>query len=226
MQEVLQYLRIRKTWTTLLHMESRWQSEWCENVADNHLRKDISEYQRDCNEMLPIFLLTDRSSTHKAQAWQPAWCLEQSYIYTVTHYSGLPQQTAVHDWLQDGHWALATWYPALHLSTPEGGHQQDKHPLWAPGQFCRISGRRPSPALPSDLMKRKSPKLQPFWEGLYKILDTWHNTIIRNCYTESLLTCSSRIPLKRHSQTMSFQTFFQLLWTAWKIHCNKDKSNN
>jgi transposase InsO family protein len=92
MLEVLKRLGISKTRTTPLHLQSDGMVERYVKMIEEHLRKVVSTHQRDRYEMLPIFLLAYRASTHETTGMTPSNIFSgENFAYPVTCCSELPQ---------------------------------------------------------------------------------------------------------------------------------------
>ncbi|PNF14186.1 hypothetical protein B7P43_G12977 [Cryptotermes secundus] len=72
LQEVLQRLGVSKTRTTPFHPQSDGMVERYAKTIEEHLRKVVASHQRDWDEMLPLFLLAYRASTHDTTGLTPA----------------------------------------------------------------------------------------------------------------------------------------------------------
>jgi hypothetical protein len=60
-------------------------------MVEEHLREVFSDYQRDWDERLPIFLLAYRASTHETTGAMPiGMVFGGSYVCPVTCFSGSP----------------------------------------------------------------------------------------------------------------------------------------
>jgi len=64
MQEVLKQLGVSKIRTIPLHLQSDGMVECYVKTIEEHLRKVVSIHQWDWDQMLPIFLMAYRASTH------------------------------------------------------------------------------------------------------------------------------------------------------------------
>jgi hypothetical protein len=69
MHEVLERFGVNKTRTTPLHPQSGSMAELYVKTIEEHLRKVVSDHQRDWDERLPIFPL---GSTHETTGVMPA----------------------------------------------------------------------------------------------------------------------------------------------------------
>jgi hypothetical protein len=92
MQEVFERLGTSKTRTTPLHPQSDGMVERYVKTVKEHLRKVLSTHHRDWDERLPIFLLTNRASTHETRGTTPAsmvsgreLCLPCDLLFVAPH---------------------------------------------------------------------------------------------------------------------------------------------
>jgi hypothetical protein len=71
LQEILQRLGVSKTLATTLHPQSDMLVSYMKTV-EKHLRKVVASHQRECDERLPLFLLSHSASTHDTTGVTPA----------------------------------------------------------------------------------------------------------------------------------------------------------
>ncbi|KAJ8943520.1 hypothetical protein NQ318_023030 [Aromia moschata] len=71
-QEVMKTMGITKTRTTALHPQSNGMVERHNRTICHYLSKFVSENQRDWDKLVPLFLLSYRSSQHESTTYTPS----------------------------------------------------------------------------------------------------------------------------------------------------------
>ncbi|KAJ8949486.1 hypothetical protein NQ318_005953 [Aromia moschata] len=71
-QEVMKTMGIKKTRTTALHPQSNGMVERHNRTICHYLSKFVSENQRDWDKLVPLFLLSYRSSQHESTTYTPS----------------------------------------------------------------------------------------------------------------------------------------------------------
>jgi hypothetical protein len=150
-------------------------------TAEEHLRMVVALHQRDWDARLPLFLSAYRASTHNTAGLTPASLAFERELQlpcdllsgappnkerlTITHAANLVGH--LHDIHNDAcqHLKVASDQMKTHydkLANCAGYHKGDKvwfyHPTWK---------------------KRKSPKLQSSWEGLYNVATRINDVVYR-----------------------------------------------
>jgi hypothetical protein len=129
-------------------------------MVEERLREVVSTHHRDWYKRLHTFLLAYRASTPETRR-PPALCSGGSYGCPVTYCTGLPQQSAAYDRPRGGYLRWAT----RHLKVTS-----DMIKVTYDRLFCGNLGRRQSLVVLSYPNEgKKSPKLQPSWDGPYKM---------------------------------------------------------
>jgi hypothetical protein len=72
LQAVLQWLGVSKMHTTPLNPQSNGMVERYIRTVEEHLQKVVASHQRDWDDILPLFLLAYRASTHDTTSLTPA----------------------------------------------------------------------------------------------------------------------------------------------------------
>jgi hypothetical protein len=154
-----------------LHPHLKSMVEHYMKTVQKHLRKVISTHQRDCDVRLPLFLLAYRASTHDTTGKTPVSMVFRRELHLscnllfgapqdkeqpMTNYVTdlVEQMHGIHNYACQ-HLKVARDSKACcdHVASTAGFHKGDH--VW----LCYLTQTR-----------KKSPKLQPYWEGPYKVV--------------------------------------------------------
>jgi hypothetical protein len=179
-QEVCNLLQIDKTCTTSFHPSSNGLVERMNRTLENMLKNFVSDHQRDWDRYVPMVLMAYRSTVHDSTGVSPnRMMLGREVTLPLDLMFGCPPAEMPKDSVE---------YVAELEESLEKAHAYAREKLKkAAERQKRIHDRlvKGSPYQPGDMVwlfnplrkVGKSPKLQCYWEGPFKVLRRMGNVL-------------------------------------------------
>ncbi|KAJ8953762.1 hypothetical protein NQ318_015418 [Aromia moschata] len=182
-QEVMKTMGIKKTRTTALHPQSNGMVERHNRTICHYLSKFVSENQRDWDKLVPLFLLSYRSSQHESTTYTPSMLTSGREMKLPTDLIlGRPleenQERSLPEFVEN----LRERMDQIHRFARE------KLKIHSDKMKQRLDTTSTETAFkPGDAVwlyapkkdERKSPKLQSNWEGPYTIIRKINDLVYR-----------------------------------------------
>ena len=180
-QEVCKILGIHKTRTTPYHPQSDGMVERFNQTLERHLAKVVDSHQCNWDEYIPLFLMSYRAAIHETTTVTPAYAnFGRELRLPADLLSGCPPDTpkSVTEYVEELRNRMVDVYEEIRDAGIKASERMKTRydrranvPCFEEGTLVWLHNpiRR----------KGKSPKLQPSWEGPYKVITKINDVTLR-----------------------------------------------
>lgn len=180
-QEVCRLMGIHKTRTTPYHPQSDGMVERFNQTLERHLAKVVASHQRDWDVYIPLFLLSYRSAVHESTAITPAYAnFGRELKLPGDLLTGGPPEatTEITEYASELRKKLSDVHALMREMGLRAGEKMKtrydrtaNHRIFGEGALVWLHN--------PTRRKGKSPKLQPSWDGPYRVVTAINDVTYR-----------------------------------------------